>query len=76
MPAPRWQRRVLNPVTEADLLAFVDDRLPWRRRAEIEEHLARHPDDARRVAADLVLLDEGLGVVGTWVAGHWRETAV
>lgn len=26
--------------------------------------------------ADLVLLDEGLGVVGTWVAGHWRETAV
>lgn len=45
------------PVTETDLLAFVDDCLPSRRRAEIADHLARHPADAHRVAADLALLD-------------------
>lgn len=45
------------PVTETDLLAFVDERLPARRRAEIADHLARHPADAYRVAADLALLD-------------------
>lgn len=47
------------PVTEADLLAYVDDRLAPGRRAEIETHLLRCPQDAARVAADLALL-EGL----------------
>jgi anti-sigma factor RsiW len=47
------------PITESDLLAFVDDRLPPDRRGEIEDHLVRCPEDARRVAADLALL-EGL----------------
>lgn len=46
-------------VTETDLLAFVDGQLPPARRAEIETYLVRHPGEARRVAADLALL-EGL----------------
>lgn len=46
-------------VTEADLLAYVDGRLGRDRRAEIEDHLARCPQDAGRVAADLAL-QEGL----------------
>lgn len=46
-------------VTEADLLAYVDGRLERDRRAAIEEHLARCPQDAGRVAADLAL-QEGL----------------
>ncbi|HLO76735.1 MAG TPA: hypothetical protein VK196_09810 [Magnetospirillum sp.] len=45
------------PVSESDLLAFVDECLPSERRAEIERHLARHPADAYRVAADLALMD-------------------
>ncbi|MGE5478690.1 MAG: zf-HC2 domain-containing protein [Bacteroidales bacterium] len=44
-------------VSESDLLAFVDDALPSRRRAEVAAHLARCPADAYRVAADLALLD-------------------
>lgn len=47
------------PVSESDLLAFVDDCLPPWRRAEVADHLARSPNDAYRVAADLALL-EGL----------------
>ena len=39
------------PITEADLHAYVDGMLPARRCAEIEAHLAEHPDDAARVAA-------------------------
>lgn len=38
-------------VTEADLLAYVDDRLPAGRRADVEAHLARHAEDAAKVAA-------------------------
>ena len=48
-----------HPITESDLLAFVDDRLAPRRRAEVEDHLVCCPQDAHRVAADLALL-EGL----------------
>lgn len=47
------------PVTEEDLLAFVDGRLDQGRRAEVEDHLVLCPEDAHRVAADLALL-EGL----------------
>lgn len=46
----------MMPVTESDLLAFVDDCLPTWRRAEVAEHLARCPADAYRVAADLTVL--------------------
>lgn len=46
-------------VTEADLLAYVDNRLDPGRRTEVEAHLVRCPPDAGRVAADLAL-QEGL----------------
>jgi anti-sigma factor RsiW len=40
-----------SPVYEADLHAYVDDRLPATDRARIEAHLVTHPEDAARVAA-------------------------
>lgn len=39
------------PITETDLQAYVDARLPEARRAEIDAYLAAHPDDAARLAA-------------------------
>jgi anti-sigma factor RsiW len=42
-----------DPITEADLLAYVDDQLDVARRIEVEEHLARNPEAAARVMADL-----------------------
>lgn len=38
-------------VTEADLVAYVDERLPPERRADVEAYLVLHPEDAARVAA-------------------------
>jgi anti-sigma factor RsiW len=42
-----------DPITEADLLAYVDDQLDPTRRIEVEEHLARDPKAAARIMADL-----------------------
>ncbi|WP_114943039.1 anti-sigma factor family protein [Microvirga calopogonii] len=42
-----------DPVTEADLLAYVDEQLAPARRIEVEEYLARDPEAAVRVMADL-----------------------
>lgn len=42
-----------DPITEADLLAYVDDQLEPARRIEVEEHLARDPEAAARVMGDL-----------------------
>lgn len=42
-----------DPITEADLLAYVDDQLDPARRIEVEEHLAHNPQAASRVMADL-----------------------
>jgi anti-sigma factor RsiW len=39
------------PVTDTDLHAYIDGMLPARRCAEVEAHLAQHPEDAARVAA-------------------------
>lgn len=39
------------PVTEADLHAYVDGRLPPARRAEVEAYLASRPEEAARVQA-------------------------
>jgi anti-sigma factor RsiW len=39
-----------HPITEEELHAYVDDVLPPERRADVEEHLARHQGDAERVA--------------------------
>ncbi len=38
-------------ITEADLVAYVDDRLPSERRADVEAHLTLNAEDAARVAA-------------------------
>lgn len=43
--------RPATVITEADLVAYVDDRLPTERRADVEAHLALNPEDAARVAA-------------------------
>lgn len=40
-----------QPVTEADLHAYVDGVLPEARRGEVEAYLAIQPDDAQRVQA-------------------------
>lgn len=42
-----------DPITESDLLAYVDDQLDPARRIEVEEHLAREPEAAARIMADL-----------------------
>lgn len=42
-----------DPITEADLLAYVDDQLDPARRIEVEEHLAHAPDAAAQIMADL-----------------------
>jgi anti-sigma factor RsiW len=42
-----------DPITEADLLAYVDDQLDPARRIEVEEYLAQNPNAATRIMADL-----------------------
>jgi anti-sigma factor RsiW len=42
-----------DPITEADLLAYVDDQLDATRRIEVEEYLAHNPTEAVQVMADL-----------------------
>jgi anti-sigma factor RsiW len=42
-----------DPITGADLLAYVDDQLDPAKRIEVEEHLARAPDAAAQIMADL-----------------------
>jgi anti-sigma factor RsiW len=40
------------PVAEDELQAFVDDRLDAPRRAAVEAHLARHPEERERILAE------------------------
>lgn len=40
-----------HPISDFDLHAYVDDALTPQLQAAVEAHLARHPDDAERVAA-------------------------
>ena len=42
-----------DPITEADLLAYVDDQLGAARRIEVEDYLAHNPAAAMLVMADL-----------------------
>lgn len=44
---------MIDPITEADLSAYVDGQLDAMRRVEVEAHLANNPEDAARVMADL-----------------------
>lgn len=46
-----------DPITEADLLGYVDDQLDIARRIEVEDHLSRHPEAAAQVMADLGMRD-------------------
>ena len=46
-----------DPITEADLLAFVDGQLDAARRIEVEDYLAHRPETAARVMADLHVRD-------------------
>jgi anti-sigma factor RsiW len=48
----------IDPITEADLHAYVDDQLGVQRRVEVEAHLSRHPTMAARVMSDLRGRDE------------------
>jgi anti-sigma factor RsiW len=49
---------MMDPVTESDVLAYIDDQLDIRRRVDVEAYLAARPEDAARVMADLRLRDE------------------
>lgn len=44
---------ITDPITEDDLTAYVDGELTIMRRLDVEAHLARHPDVAARVMAEL-----------------------
>lgn len=48
----------LNPVTDSDLDAYVDEQLEPARRIEVSAWLAERPDAAARVMADLRARDE------------------
>jgi anti-sigma factor RsiW len=43
----------VDPISDADLHGYLDDQLAMPRRIEVEDHLARHPDVAAQVMADL-----------------------
>lgn len=45
--------RAIDPISDADFDAYVDEQLPMDRRIEIEAHLATRPEIAARVMADL-----------------------
>lgn len=44
---------MIDPITDTDLAAFVDGQLDAMRRLDVEAHLARNPEAAARVMADL-----------------------
>jgi len=48
----------VDPVTEADLQAYVEGQLPVARRIEVEAHLCHDRADALRVMEDLRVRDE------------------
>jgi anti-sigma factor RsiW len=41
----------MNPITEADLQAYVDGQLPAQRRREIDDYLATRPEEADRLSS-------------------------
>ncbi|AZI36670.1 hypothetical protein NT2_05_02500 [Caenibius tardaugens NBRC 16725] len=46
-----------DPITEADLCAYVDDELDMARKVEVAGYLAQHPDAAAAVMADIRVRD-------------------
>lgn len=47
-----------DPVTDTDILGYVDNQLDTSRRIDVEAYLAARPEEAARVMADLRLHDE------------------
>lgn len=47
----------IDPITETDLDSYVDEQLPVERRIEVEAYLARNPEVAAQVMADLCARD-------------------
>jgi len=48
----------IEPITDVDLHAYVDDELPLVRRIEVEACICHHPEKAAHVMADLRIRDE------------------
>lgn len=48
----------VDPVSESDILAYVDDQLDAARRIDVEAYLAARPEQAAHVMADLKSRDE------------------
>ena len=48
----------VDPVSDDDLQAYIDDELPVARRIDVEAYLSAHPVEASRVMADLRIRDE------------------
>jgi len=51
-----------TPITEADLLAFVDGQIDQPRRFEVMDHLAKNPEAAAQVMQDLSVI-QGLKIL-------------
>lgn len=50
--------RAIDPVSDDDLSAYVDDQLSVARRIDVEAYLSERPEAASRVMADLRIRDE------------------
>ncbi|KAB1075603.1 anti-sigma factor family protein [Methylobacterium planeticum] len=44
---------MVDPITDSDLIAYVDGQLDVMRRLDVEAHLARHPEVAAQIMAEL-----------------------
>ncbi|RVD51021.1 anti-sigma factor, partial [Mesorhizobium sp. M2D.F.Ca.ET.140.01.1.1] len=54
---------IVDPVTDADLDAYIDDQLDVARRIEVEAFLSARPEAAARVMSDLRTRDELRGAL-------------
>ena len=50
--------KTIDPITQADFDAYIDDQLLGARRIEVAGYLSEHPEEAARVMADLRGRDE------------------
>jgi len=65
-----------EPISELDLMAYVDDQLDPERRIAVEDHLSRHPALAAQVMDDLRRRDElrlALTEAASAMSNHWLE---
>src|SRR3954452_24082559 len=72
MPEPTIQ----EPVSELDLIAYVDDQLDPERRIAVEDHLSRHPVLAAQIMDDLRQRDElrlALSEAASTISDHRLE---